>query len=221
MLNWYTDTVVAASDNASAFQVDLQIAKFFSGNVQFERNMREYHYVKFNYFAVHFNSVSHLGYQDIVTRETSPKAVPEGVTALNFPRMPFYCGWDLEDPIDLKTTTVVDMTQYPYMKKIYANSRKPAKFVYKVPQPWRQFYDTTAVSSKTPQQDIYGFFADVSGIRNIRSPTRIFGGHVNWWQDELPHNTSLKLNNEVFAKTILDITFYVGCTFRGRKIITA
>lgn len=228
-LRWFVSpTARPGDDNATSFIVDLKMSEFVKENLQFKKNLQEYHYVKFNYFAVKCGELLYLGYQnpELYGVKPSQNYVAEGVTAMQAGNYPFYLCWDIEESFNFGNrpgfVDINAITQYPLTKSIRPSSKKPISFVYKVPTPWRQYFDTTAIGAVQLTQDIYGFFSDLSGIKNIRSPTKIVGGHVNWWQGTLPHDdpTTTDPDNFVFAYSTVAITYYIGCTFRGRKIMS-
>lgn len=223
-LRWYNNTTTPpGSDNAGAFNYGFKMSDFLSSNLQFIKNMDEYHYVKFNYFAIKLTELSYLGYTGPVKYDGN--FVAEGVNALQFNDFPFYLCWDLEE--DLKFGGVegdVDISiisQYPFTKKKTPKS-KSISFVWHVPAPWKQYLSTYNVKNVKFDTTIENFFEGVTNYKNIRCPSKLVGGHYPFWDDDISGKTSPTAadpNTYVWGQTICGFQFYCNVTFRGRKVM--
>lgn len=223
-LRWYvSDRTSPGDDNARAFYLPLIVDLFINENSQFKENLARYHFVKFNYFAVKCHELAYIGYTG--PEKVDGQMIGIGVNAMEFKNMPFYLCWDIEEDIKFgKTAGTVDITslsQYFLTKKKTPDSRA-ISFVYKVPQPWRQFFSTSDVKSKATNVSIESFFESICNYNNLRSPKALYGGHIPWWTDIQGHTdvTPSDPNNFVYGKTLAGFYFYVSVTFRGRKVMS-
>lgn len=222
-LKWYADPNKKAApgvDNAERFTFPIHIGQFTTENQQFKSNLGEYHFIKFNYFAIKFCEVSYFGFQ--MPEKYDNQFVGLGLTAAQTQNYPMYVVWDIEDDLGFGTgdgnVDINGLSQYFLTKTIRPSSKKGVSFVYKVPMVWRQFFSTYQLP--TYGQDIGSFFYALSGIKNVRYPKKIYGGHVDWWTDSLPHaDTAGTTLGNACGYTGLGIKFYLGVTFRGRKIM--
>lgn len=223
-LRWYVQvTTPPADDNAGYFVHSIQMSDFFQGNLQFIKNLDEYHYVKFNYFAIKCVELAYLGYTGPEKYDNQFTSL--GVNALSFNNFPFYLCWDIEE--DLKyggqpgDNDILSVSQYPYTKKKYPTG-KPISFVYHVPTPWKQYVSTYNVKVKKFDCNIENFFEGVTNYKNIRNPSKLIGGHYPFWKDDIYGKTDVTAadpNNYVYGQTLVGFQFYCNVTFRGRKVM--
>lgn len=219
-LNWYIkETDVTASDNYLRYSRTLTLNAFVSGNKQFIQNIKDYSYVKFNYFAVKIHDLLYMGFDRQYNGGTGGNPMPYsmGVTALAADRYPMYFAWDADErfTFDPKSTvsTVISpsqLVQYEGSKRLSPSSKTPVSFVYRVPQPWKQFFRTTALPDFNNYIDV--FLATMSGVKNLRCPQVLLGTHPNWYGAALPDDgKTANIVSEV------GMTCYLGVTFKGRK----
>lgn len=217
--------IAVSESNANNWKIELKLVKYFQGNYQFLRNIYDYHYVKFNWFCVKIKSVQYIAYSGPAAFDE--KIVSIGVNNMMFDKYPFYACTNIEQRFDWgaeSTPQSIDyLSQYPGTKTITPTSKKPIAFLWKVPQPWRQYVDCGVVRGTTTDSHLYGWFEAMLGTKNIRSPTVLYGGHPNWWHKMLPHTEADPSGTKdyVYGNTILHLEFTVGCTFRGRKVMGA
>lgn len=218
LLVWNLPTVSANNYTAT----DLFINSIISGNRQFDRNMRDYVWMKFNYIAVKTTAVAHISHDVPVNIGTTadPNYQPFGVNDI--------CGdievdvnWDLEQ--DFKwasgegSINNEGFAQYPGTKHIKPGQKKPVTFLYRVPTVWRQFISTDIVKNKIVNSDTIGSLMEkVIGIYNLRHPKKIYWAIPEFWGNTgfLPANLA-----NVAVKTYVRGYVYLGVTFRGRRIM--
>lgn len=220
-LNWYIPAAAASETNAVAFSTPLQVDKFFHGNAQFVRNLDQYQWIKFNYFAVKICELAYFGYQ--TPEKVDGQFINPGITAMSTNNYPFYVCWDIEEQIAFtKDFNVADLCQYQLTKTIRPSSRKKPSFVWKVPTPWRRFYSTAMAKQGIQARSLGDFFFGLSSVRFERCPKNLLGGHVNWWSDSLPHTdaTPAVPLNVVCGRTELALMYYANVTFRGRSVMS-
>lgn len=203
--------------------IGLSVAKILSGNRQFDRNIRDYQYIKFNYMAVKVTDVAHVAYQvpyQLNVGDTQ-YLVPLGVTDI-CGKIPLNVNWDLEQDFTFVKGRegVVDaegFAQHPGTKQVRPTDRKAVSFVYKVPKPWRQFVHTDNVkNSGSIDGKFSDFMADVTGIKNIRAPYLFFISIPNWWTTLFPNEVSSK---QTTIRSYCRLNVYIGVTFRGRRLM--
>lgn len=193
---------------------------FFLDNYQFLRNLIDYQWVKFNYIAVKISELSYVGFQTPKSYGTSPAViVPTGITSHQAQKYPMYFCWDLEEDMSFGDTsqTKLDarsLAQYQYTKRLTPVSRKPITFMHRFPMPWRQFYQCYRVRNTDYTKNWVDFMLAVSNIQDLRMPKYLLGTHPNWWGTGLPDDSHFANIATQFA-----ITYYVGVTFRGRRIM--
>lgn len=218
-LRWEVDTPESGSiGSAIKWKVPLVPALFMSQNAQFLRNLNDYHWVKFNYIAVKIHELSYVGFQTPASNEQV--TIPLGVTSHQADKYPMYFCWDIEEAIGFGSGTAEvnigpeALSQYQGTKKFTPTSKRPVTFVYRFPQPWRQFFGTYNVRALSNTKVWHAYMQDLSGVSNLRCPSVLLGTHANWWGNSLP-------NNDVSANLVtqIGVTYYLGVTFRGRKIM--
>lgn len=226
-LNWW-DSVgtggkkhAAGTDNAERLQFSLNVDAFINENEQFMSNLDEYHYVKINYFAVTFSELGYFGFQ--IPAKYDGQFTSVGITAMQTNNYPMYFVWDIEDDLGFGTgaglVDIQGLTQYMLTKKLRPTSRKPVSFVYRVPVPWRQFYSCYSVKG-TMNRSIGDFFSNLSGIKNLRYPKKMYGGHQDWWSGSFTSTThTAQIDSYSPGYTGVACKFYMGVTFRGRRIM--
>lgn len=191
-------------------------------NFQFYRNLQDYQWVKFNYFAIKIHELLYVGIS----------SNGNGVTAIQGNKYPMYFCWDVEQemswPGDSSGSRYVvspqALTQYEGTKNIQPSSKRPISFVWKVPMVWRQFLSTDMVNSalrSDPTPTVSSFFEDLTNIKNLRVPSKLLGTHANWWQFAALPTESSSIGDIVTMRTQIGLTFYCGATFRGRRIMGA
>lgn len=205
-----------ASENYSDYQnyqEPLWLSKFIGGNLQFKKNLDEYHYIKINYLAVKVHEVSYIG---ILTAPTGSGA--SGITSTSMDNHPTYIVWDLEEDMSFNTednnqVTPQQVAQYQYTKSLRPSSKKPVTFLYHVPLPWRQYFDTFYFKAESTTKNLIDVMERVSGVKNLRAPKHLLITHPNYWIKALPDEAS---TGHVKIYTQVGMTFYMGVTFRGR-----
>nr|QTE03408.1 MAG: putative capsid protein [Periparus ater CRESS-DNA-virus sp.] len=203
-------------------QIDLNLQKFFVANYQLVEMMKNYQYVKFNYLAVHIKELNWVGYT--LPTKIEEQFTSQGVTALNFNNLPVTCYWDVEQDMSFvkEAATNVNDTQFAgYVggRKMYPG-KKPLKFVWRFPQPWRQFYSTFYVNNiifyPSGDQDIGAAMFEITGVKNMRYPKHIMISHNDFWKGSLPLNGSI---GAAMFYAQFAIEFHIGVTFRGKRLI--
>lgn len=217
---WPTDVDPATTNrNNVKFTSDFDMGNFLTRRAeQFYKNLQEYQWVKFNYLAIKVKELNYMGFQYLST--DPPGAV--GVTAWQANRFPMYFAWDVDqemtfgDPKEYRVDPM-SLTMYPGTKSITPASKRPISFLWKVPRPWRQFYSCNKVLdilNGTNVPKVQPFFEALTGILNLRCPSKLLGTHVNWWGSDTLPNT----NNYVPAVTQIALMWYAGVTFYGRRV---
>ncbi|GFQ87912.1 putative capsid protein [Trichonephila clavata] len=213
--------------NVEKFEKQLNVSDFFTDKHEFWDRLHDYHYVKFNYFIVKFPEMSYCTYSNIISTALA-KAGSVGIASFNTDRYPFYVAWDLEQELDFgaqdASFTARELSEYAFVKKVYPNQRRAPYLMWRVPQQWRGYLDTNSVQptifTNTP---LYNFFASVTGVKNLRSPVNILGGHYNWWQETLPNTTKPTVkpsaDDYVFMEAFMKMEFIASVTLRGVKFI--
>lgn len=213
------DAAVGGYHDIVKYKKDLSMNAFTTGNYQYFRNLQDYQYVKYNYFAIKIHELAYVGYDKVYTGGSGgdPKPYSMGVNSMDFSNHGMYFAWDLEENIGVDSKTVSNyvnpenLASYPFAKKYTPRSR-PVSFLYRVPVPWRQFIETNQVRNTTTNQFLTLYFATLTGVKNLRAPGYLFGTHPNWWSAALPD-----ANNLVNMSAVVGMTLYMGCTFRGRR----
>lgn len=203
--------------------IGLSVAKILFGNRQFDRNIRDYQYIKFNYIAVKVTDLAHIPYQTLQQVQIGDQqfVAPLGVSDI-CGRIPINLNWDLEQDFTFEKGKegVVDadgFAQHPGTKQLRPTDRKPVSFVYRVPKPWKQFVHTDNVKNSTQIDGKFAdFMADVTGIKNIRAPYLFFLSIPNFWSTFFPNDSTTKTVN---VKTYCRVNVYLGVTFRGRRLM--
>lgn len=223
-LNWFIGaSTVAASDNYNRYTRTLTLNAFITGNRQFFQNVKDYSFIKFNYFAVKIHDLLYIGFDRSYTGGSGGNPMPysQGVNSLSADRYPMYFAWDADEKFtfdtDSKTAVTItptELVQYQGSKQLRPSSKTPISFLWRVPGPWRQFYSTRAM----PDYNQYfgGFFQSLSGVKNLRYPSQLMGTHPNWYEKALPDD-----GKTANIYTEVGMTCYMGVTFKGRKTMGA
>lgn len=218
-LNWFLpQETVTASDNYARYSRSLTLNAFINGNRQFFRNVEDYTYIKFNYFAIKINELLYIGFDRHYNGGTGGNPIPYsmGVNCVAADKYPMYFAWDVDEKFtfakDSKSVKVdpKQLTQYEGTKKLFPSSKRPITFLWRVPAPWRQFFPT----ANLPDWNNYiaNFLTSLSGIKTMRYPSTLLGTHTNWWNAALPDDSK-----SANIYTNVGMTCYMGVTFKGRK----
>ncbi|GFQ77279.1 putative capsid protein [Trichonephila clavata] len=110
--------------------------------------------------------------------------------------------WDLEQNLDFNAQDASfdakELSEYPFSKNVYPAQKKAPYFIWRVPALWHQFIDTNAVQPLIYNNiPFYNFFQNCTGYKNIRSPTKIMGGHENWWGQTKKNFTNFTAGNKL------------------------
>lgn len=208
---WPDNKVVADKEvpiTDVTYNIDMN--RLFDANRQFLRNLHDYQYVKLNYIVFKLTSIAHIGFDREYKDAGIETPFALGVNTISGD-IPIYVTWDLESRIDINKTED-SIPQYEYTKKMSPCDKKPVTLMYHVPVPWRQFYMTANFRSTPYKQSVRAFMESLSGVRNLRCPTKVYMTVKDFWKRMLPY----KIN--VGANLISNIQGYVyaGWTFRGR-----
>ncbi|AXF50877.1 putative capsid protein [Panicum ecklonii-associated virus] len=211
--------------DVQTFQLPLYANAFFNGNQQFYKNLDEYHFIKFNYIAVHVKELNWIGYTKtdrVVPPEGGdPYPAVSGVTAMQMQNHPVYIMWDIEEDFAFDTNDKVQITsqqlaQYQGAKTLRTTSKKPVKFIWRFPVPWRQFYSCYNFKQITHSNRWGTVMEELSGIKNLRAPKNLLMCHPNWWGSSLPVNAALDAADFYGQYAIV---YHLGVTFRGRSLM--
>lgn len=216
------DTPAKAGSPVTSTQYVLAIRNILSGNRQFDRNLRDYAWIKFNYVAVKVTDLCHIPYDQILVRtDVQPNVILSvGVNAL-CGTVPINVNWDVEQDFEFTSGKegVVDpegFAQHPGTKQFRPGQKHPVSFVWKFPKPWRQFIKTDTVKN---DMAVDSFIADSmaswTGIKNIRAPRRFWISIPQFWGNLFPSNT----DTGVAIRTYTRLMVYLGVTFRGRRLM--
>lgn len=221
VLPWHLPSLQPSPGTGSwqKFQRDIIIGLFSVENPQFIRNMFEYQWVKYNYIAIKIQELNYYGYLTTIKQQENVDI--SGMTSVNLDHLPMYFAWDLDQDMSFNTgeTQVVmspqSLSQYPGSKKMYPGKRRGITFLWKVPRVWRQFWPT-GVARVLPAVDSVGrMLTLLSGVNINRYPRRLMGTHQNIFHDaDLPQG-----GGGIKGKTVVAITYHLGCTFSGRNIM--
>lgn len=215
-------TTTTTTGDLQTKQIDVIFSRFWIGNQVFCDNLDRYQYIKFNYLAIHIKELNWIGYSRTNTDTEGLKT--SGVTALNFNNLPVYCYWDTEADMQFTGANAVtdqQFAQYPGTKKLYPG-RKAVKFVWRFPQPWRQYFSTYYFRNKdvvpTLATNIGDVMGQLTGTTHLRYPKYILMSHPNFWGSAFPVNPAT--NTAEFAAQYA-IEWHMGVTFKGRRLMGA
>lgn len=202
------------------FERPLACGLFFEKNQQFLNNLSEYQWVKFNYIAVKVYELNYYGFVTSDRNEAGQITNISGMTALNFDNMPMYFMWDLEQDMSFDDTNHIkvdpeSLSQYQFSKKLYPKNHRGVTFLWRFPRPWRQYFSTYYFRGIDKSRPWHEVMANLSGIKNFRSPSRLLGCHKN------PFFTLLIPTDPAYGvkgQTQIAYNFYLGCSFKGRAI---
>lgn len=187
------------------------MANLLNKNYQFLRNLIDYQYVKINYIAFKCTNLSHFG----INRNDGNG----GVTTIQGD-FPIYVCWDLEqrleDIADSKDFGQL-LSQYPYSKRWSPKTRMGPTFLYRVPHPWKQYFRTDEFKLIQYTKTFSQFMSSLSGSTNIRAPSKMYFGVKDWFGDALPGSSTQATS----ILTNIEGKVYLGCTFRGRRLMSA
>ncbi|AXL65902.1 putative capsid protein [Golden silk orbweaver associated circular virus 1] len=224
-LRFYVDNASQSSVNITKFERDIQMADFFTNNHEIWDRIHDYHYIKFNYFIIKFPEITYVTYSGVTPTGIAKQAVT-GISSFNTERYPFHVAWDVEQALDFNAQDASfdakELSEYPFAKKVYPSQKRAPYFMWRVPSCWRQYIDTNAVQPLMFNNiPFYNFFQNVTGIKNVRSPTKILGGHENWWGNNLPSTVRPDIkpsdSDTVFMQSFLKCELIASVTFRGVK----
>lgn len=226
-LQFFVVNDVQSAVNIQKFEKSILVSDFFNNNGDFWSRIHEYHYVKFNYFMIRFPEITYCSYSAPVSTALAKTAVA-GINSFNTDRYPFHVAWDIEQNLDWDAQGqkfgASELSEYVFAKKVYPGQKRAPYFIWKVPAQWRGYYDTKgAMGSMFTNIPLYVFFQNLTGIKNLRSPVNIFGGHENWWAQTLPNTVKPSTKptdaDYVFMESFLKIEFICSYTLRGRRFI--
>lgn len=201
----------------------LSVKAIAHANRQFDRNLRDYAWVKFNYIAVKVTDVCHVGHDIVSQWGASPNQqyVASGVNGF-LGSVPVNVNWDVEQDFAFLAghEGVVDpegFAQHPGTKTIRPYDKRKPSFVWRFPQTFRNFYSTDAVkNSPNLDQDLDTFIQGLSGNTSIRTPTKFWLSVPNFWTTLLPYTDGAP---GTAVKTYVRLMVYMGVTFRGRRLM--
>lgn len=198
-------------------EVKLTIENIVHGNRQFDRNMRDYAWIKFNYIAFKVTDVAHIGYQTVQSIGTPPTLLPLGITGF-MGTVPIAINWDVEQDFSFLKghEGVVDQEgfqQAPGTILFKPGQKKHPSKVWHFPSSFRQFFSTDIVKNNT---DLAGYIEDfienMTGVKGMRCPKNIFINMPSWYSTLFPSDA-----NNAAIKTMVRLDVYMSCTFRGRR----
>lgn len=200
--------------------VVLTLARIVYSNRQWARNIQDYQWIKFNYVAVKVTDVCHVGHDYPATYGEPKQYISTGVSSIAG-KIPVNCNWDLEQDFTFEAghEGSIDpeaFAQHPGTKQIRPDSKRPVTFLWRIPTAWRQFISTDIVKN-SPEIDtsLGAFFQDVMSVKNIRAPITFFLSIPNFWSSLLPSVP----DPGAAIKTYVRLNVYLGCTFRGRRLM--
>lgn len=195
---------------------EFTMAALIKQNYQFLRNLIDYHYVKINYIAFKCLNMTHIGYEkDYRQSETERYSI--GVTAFQGD-IPCYVCWDLEqdlEKLESNQNFAELISQYQFSKRWNSKSKTGPTFLYRTPIPYRQFFKTDNFKSTDFKLVFPEFMAKLSGVQNIRAPSKMHFAIKDFWNSALPGQT----DRGTYILTNLEGKVYLGCTFRGRRLM--
>lgn len=204
----------------------LTFCGLLADNRQFWRNIRDYAYLKINYVAWKVLNVSHVTHTVPAKYGTDPNSnyIAMGVNSIT-DSYPVYFNWDVEqDFINITGKEgVVDsegFNQHPTTKSMKPCDKKPISFVYKVPHQQRIWLstDTFKNSSSIDNSNFGDAMESLTGVRNARAPRNFWVNSdvSNFWNQFLPSSQDYL---GIAIKTVIDWKFYLGVSFRGRRLM--
>lgn len=214
------DAGVVVNTCWNQFERPLACGLFFEKNQQFLNNLSEYQWIKFNYIAVKVKELNYYGFTTTDRDGTGAVTGASGMTALNFDNMPMYFMWDLEQDMSFSDTNHIQvdaeaLSQYQFTKKLYPRNHRGVTFLWRFPKPWRQYFSTYYFRGIDKSRPWHEVMANLSGIKNFRSPSKLLGCHKN------PFITLLIPTDPAYGvkgATQIAYYFYLGCSFKGRAI---
>lgn len=217
---WPVSPVVPGQIPVNWTVLPLNIKGLYNANRQFQRNIEDYRWIKLNYIAFKVTDICHIPH-DIPAQYGEPtQFISLGVNAL-CGKIPVNVNWNVDQDFHLNNGSEdqVDeegFAQHPATKTISPNNRRPVSFVWRFPQPWRQFVSTdTFKNSSHIQGKITDFMADLTGTTNLRAPDTVITSLPPFWSTFLPSVS----NPGVSIKTYIRINTYLGATFKGRRFM--
>lgn len=214
-----TKKVPSKSSEDNAVYFSTPIANYACNTDGFRKLLQAYKYVKFNNFKFYVTA-------DVITYDVANVIVKNEPSLLGVHQFlrnqGCYFLWNADTRLaDGDRQAPEKIYDNPHRRKCAIGHRKPATFVWKVPEVLRRYFASTVVSSSLGTPKLNDFFELVSGMKDFRIPSNLIGTCQQTVM-ELP--IFLKQNNpEDAVKAGVSIIYKMNCycnaTFRSRQYV--
>lgn len=220
LCKWPTDD--SSGVPITSTRVPITLNGLIHSNRQFDRNIRDYAYIRFNYIAFKVTDVAHIGVSTLATVPGSdpPAYLTPGVQAF-LGSIPVNVNWDVEQDFSFTKGTegVVDpegFAAHPGTKQIRPGQKRPISFVWHFPSSFRVWLKTDNVKNASSlSSPISTFMQNVAGLFSLRAPGNVWYSVPKFWGDMLPAVTG----TGAAVRTYIRSNYYLGVSFRGRRLM--